>query len=202
MPYTTVVAGTTITASWGNSVRDQLVTPFASAAARSSAVPSPPTGFASYLSDTREFGLYDGTNHVPSQDMYMGATNRTSNVTATTTETLLESVTFTVLAGRRYKYTYSASGQSSAAGDNYELRVRYAAGASVTSAGTQIHGALVSGTAAGSAIPIAFTKPHAGLPLGQVTLGVFVIRTFGAGTITASASAVNPTCLLIEDMGV
>lgn len=53
MPYTTVVAGTAITASWGNAnVRDQCVTPFASTSARDSAITSPVTGMVAVTTDT------------------------------------------------------------------------------------------------------------------------------------------------------
>lgn len=50
MPYTTLVAGTTILASWANAcVRDQTVTPFANAAARTSAIATPVAGMVSVL---------------------------------------------------------------------------------------------------------------------------------------------------------
>jgi hypothetical protein len=61
MPYTTVVAGTTITASWGNAnVRDQVVTPFASAAARTSAITSPVAGMVSTRTDGKIAEVYFG----------------------------------------------------------------------------------------------------------------------------------------------
>ncbi len=61
MAYTTLVAGTTITAAWANaSVRDQSVSPFASAAARSSAISSPVEGMVSHLNDTNCLGVYSG----------------------------------------------------------------------------------------------------------------------------------------------
>jgi len=60
MPYTTNVAGTTITASWGNAnVRDQVVTPFATASARTSAVTSPLEGMLCYRTDGDAFEGYD-----------------------------------------------------------------------------------------------------------------------------------------------
>lgn len=65
MPYTTLVAGTTITASWANaSVRDQAVTPFATAAARTSAVTAPVAGMFSYRTDGPLFEGYDGASWV------------------------------------------------------------------------------------------------------------------------------------------
>ena len=66
MPYTTLVAGTTITSAWANaSVRDQVVTPFATAAARTSAVTAPVTGMLSYRTDGPVFEGYDGVSWVP-----------------------------------------------------------------------------------------------------------------------------------------
>jgi hypothetical protein len=62
VPYTTVVAGTTITAAWGNAnVRDQVVTPFASAAARDSAITSPVDGMHAYQQDIDLDCIYNGT---------------------------------------------------------------------------------------------------------------------------------------------
>lgn len=63
MPYTTVVTGTTITAAWSNAnVRDQVVTPFASAAARTSAITSPVEGMVSYLADVDTLEVYNGSS--------------------------------------------------------------------------------------------------------------------------------------------
>lgn len=62
MPYTTLVAGNVITASWANaSVRDQVVTPFASASARDSAITVPVEGMLSFLADSDSFVWYDGS---------------------------------------------------------------------------------------------------------------------------------------------
>lgn len=66
MPYTTLVAGTTITSAWANAnVRDQVVTPFATAAARTSAVTSPVTGMLTYRTDGPVYEGYDGVSYVP-----------------------------------------------------------------------------------------------------------------------------------------
>lgn len=66
MPYTTVVAGTVITASWGNAnVRDQVVTPFATAAARAAAVSAPVEGMVSWLSDYDDGWAYTGAAYKP-----------------------------------------------------------------------------------------------------------------------------------------
>lgn len=65
MAYTTLVAGTVITASWANaSVRDQGVSVFATAAARTSAVTSPIAGMLSWRTDGVLFEGYDGAGWI------------------------------------------------------------------------------------------------------------------------------------------
>lgn len=62
MPYTTIVSGTTITASWANAnIRDQVVTPFASVSARASAITTPVDGMLSTLTDVDGLDYYNGT---------------------------------------------------------------------------------------------------------------------------------------------
>jgi hypothetical protein len=66
VPYTTVVAGTTVTASWANTnVRDQVITPFTDAASRTAAITSPLEGMVSYLRDVNRFYFYNGAAWQP-----------------------------------------------------------------------------------------------------------------------------------------
>lgn len=201
--YLTVTPGTTITASWGNNVRDGLVTLFASAAARASAVLSPVTGFTTFLSGIKQFNTFDGANHVPVQANYVGGTTpRTANSAGvTTTETQVDAFTFTAIAGRRYRITWSGILANSVGSNNMELRIRYAAGASVTSAGTLIRGALSTSSGANINTPTTMVATFSSLPAGQVTIGAFLITTFGAGASTAVATATAATEFWAEDIG-
>lgn len=62
MPYTTLVAGTTITASWANAnVRDQTIVPFATTAARDSAITSPVQGMVAAITDDDMLTVYNGS---------------------------------------------------------------------------------------------------------------------------------------------
>lgn len=61
----TVVAGTTITASWGNNVMDGIVNTFASSGARASAITAPSESMLTYLSDLNRFEGYDGQAYAP-----------------------------------------------------------------------------------------------------------------------------------------
>jgi hypothetical protein len=60
-----VVTGTAITATWGNAIRNQVISTHASVAARTSAVPSPPDGMFSYLQDVDRLDVYNNTAWVP-----------------------------------------------------------------------------------------------------------------------------------------
>lgn len=80
MPYTTVVAGTTITAAYANAnIRDQTLVPFANAAARDSAITVPVVGMVCWLTDTNTLWYYRGTawRQVPGQTLY-GMWNQTA----------------------------------------------------------------------------------------------------------------------------
>jgi hypothetical protein len=84
MPYTTIVAGSTITSSWANAnVRDQVVTSFANAAARASAISSPIEGMVTYLQDTNRTDFYNGTVWQPLNGASVKAI-RSSDQTITT----------------------------------------------------------------------------------------------------------------------
>lgn len=80
MPRQTMVAGTTITAAWANAnVRDQVVTPFANAAARASAVITPIEGMVSYLTDTDRLEMWDGATWSDVAHLRMAATQGTGD---------------------------------------------------------------------------------------------------------------------------
>lgn len=61
MAYTTLVSGTTITASWANaSVRDQVVTPFTTEVARASAISAPVEGMLAPITASDYISYYNG----------------------------------------------------------------------------------------------------------------------------------------------
>lgn len=116
MPYTTLVSGTTITAAWANAnVRDQTVTPFASWAARDSAISSPVAGMVVYgatgdiqegISTRNSAGQWRTPWNQPWGDV--GAASSTSiqsGITTTTTDLTGLTITFTAVANRIYEIT-------------------------------------------------------------------------------------------------
>jgi len=116
MPYTTLVAGTTITAAWANTnVRDQTIGAFASTGARDSAITSPVAGMVQYLTTnlvtegltTRNsagqwrlpwnmpWGFIGQASHASAQ----------SGITTSITDVTSLSVAFTAVANRVYLVT-------------------------------------------------------------------------------------------------
>jgi hypothetical protein len=118
MAYTTLVAGTTITAAWANaSVRDQSVSPFATTAARDSAITSPVTGMVTYISsnDSAEGILTRASGSIWRQPWNMpwglvaGAVSDViqSTTSGTTADWGGITCSFTGITTRRYKVTAS-----------------------------------------------------------------------------------------------
>jgi hypothetical protein len=65
MPYSTIVAGTTVSAAVANTNwRDQVVSQFATSAARDSAITAPVEGMVAYLADADTLVSYDGSTWV------------------------------------------------------------------------------------------------------------------------------------------
>lgn len=86
MPYTTVVAGTVITASWGNAnVRDQVVTPFANAGTRDATIllANRVEGMLECLTDADELTMWDGTQWVTPGPRIVGTKYATGGTLAT-----------------------------------------------------------------------------------------------------------------------
>lgn len=136
-----------------------------------------------YELDTGITKTHDGTSFVqdPSR-VVSGPTKRTSDVACVSggNETLMDSHTFTKVAG--HKYMLNWIGQIDG-GENMIVSVRYAAGASVTTAGTLVDEFIYVFSAATGypncpSVPLGLV----GLPDGQVTVGVFLRRSFGSGS--------------------
>lgn len=140
MPYTTLVAGTTITSSWANAnVRDQAVTPFSNAASRSASITSPVNGMIGTLTAadaTNGIYHYNGTSWRQPWNMPWGyQTTLTSSTTAAynnaSSNALATSSTFTFITNRRYLLFYTVENQNNSAGgtvNTYTAQVQTATG--------------------------------------------------------------------------
>lgn len=163
-----------------------------------------PVGFGHgqrlWLADIRQMWIHNGTAFSPAPGTLIAEIRRTSDVAATTLETLADSITFTYIAGSKVEFDWEGLHTATAALDNCVIRIRYAAGASVSNASTELKPTLRQPPAANSAIGVKFIADNSlvALPVGQVTVGVFVVRVAGTGTHTLAASAAWPTDFKIK----
>lgn len=140
-----------------------------------------------------------GSNHLGTDDSFQaggycsGAATESirtaSSASITTTETVVQSVTFNAVAGTGYLVRSIQSVQSTVAGDLVRMRLRYAAGASVTSAGTKLLTILPNCESAGKGLPWSMVALFTAPTTGQYTIGVTMVRDTGTGTISSFGTA-------------
>jgi hypothetical protein len=192
MPYSTLVPGTTITAAWANAnVRDQVVTPFATAAARTSAITSPVEGMLTYLSDSDTLWHYSGTAWVPANALAnpvgVSAAAVSSGTDTTTSDTYanmagtgaLTSVSITKLGtGTRIRVAMSVTFSSSVGGLGGQF------GVLVNGVDTDVCKLSNSVPAASTHLPASGWNYISGLAAGTYTVQGRWHRTAATGTLT------------------
>lgn len=143
MAYTTLVAGTTITASWANAnVRDQVVTPFANASARDSAITAPVEGMVCYLADTDTLWMYTGAAWYPLTERPVVKASDQSVISSTT---FVDNTGLSVAVQASQKYVWRAVLYYSA-GSTGDLKMGY----TIPASATMIHTPFSIGAAAAS----------------------------------------------------
>lgn len=200
MPYTTLVAGTTITASWANaSVRDQVVTPFATAAARTSAVTAPVEGMVTYRTDSKVLEWYDATSWRPIPGQYIGETTTTSGdiTQASGANTVLISNTFTAVINARYRVSFETT-YKFAVGNGVILTVRHASGSSVTTGSTGVGVRELMPVSTSWHAPVSFARTLVASASGTYTVGVSANFYTGSGNLFWAANAASELKLLVE----
>lgn len=122
----------------------------------------------------------------------------TSSATFTTTEIVVQTLTFAGIAGQRYKILAEQSVQSSVAGDVGQARLRWATGATVTTAGTEIATRLPGCDVAAKGalfVIIGYVVPPT---TDDVTVGVTMVRGIGTGTLQAFGSTTQTNTIHVE----
>lgn len=203
MPYTTVVAGTTITASWGNTnVRDQVVTPFANSSARSSAISSPVAGMVSYLTGTKQIEPYDGSAWVPANGTILAYGQRVTDKVFSGTEVgVLRLDSISCRAGYRYMIMTSNLRLNVTSGETGKANLRYSTSGS---AGTSDTVLITLESNANSAFsPNQSHVMCCSIAPGTVTLSVLltVARAGGSNNVTMTGSATQPIELYVIMVG-
>ncbi|MFI7072042.1 hypothetical protein [Micromonospora sediminicola] len=115
----------------------------------------------------------------------------------TTTEAVLQSVTFTAVSTARYKISAVQSIQSTVAGDLIQMRIRWSAGAILSTSGTELKSILPNADVAskGQAQPITATVTNLS---GQITVGVTAVRNSGTGTVSSFGDSRMTNTILVE----
>ncbi|MFI7073553.1 hypothetical protein [Micromonospora sediminicola] len=122
----------------------------------------------------------------------------TSVGTFTTTETLLQTVSFNANPAARYKITALQSVQSSVAGDLIRVRLRYTTGlGNPNSSSTEIMSQLPNADIAGKGQVCTSIATITGLS-GDITVGVFAVRDTGTGSITSFGDARQTNLMMVE----
>jgi hypothetical protein len=200
MPYTTLTPGSTITSSWANAnVRDQVVTPFATAAARTSAITSPVEGMVTYRADADVVEFYDGTSWRPMPGQYIGETTTTTgDVTqAAAANQVLISTTFTAVNNARYRIVFETTYKFSV-GNGCILTLRHAAGSSVSTASTGVGAREIMPVSTAQHTPISFARSFVAAASGTYTVGVSANFYTGSGSLFWAANAGSEMKLMVE----
>jgi hypothetical protein len=124
----------------------------------------------------------------------------TDSATFAATEVMLWQFTFTAVSGRRYSFKIN-SGINALTASTVQMRLRWATGASVTTAGTQIWSEKRRCVADAFERWVSETSAT-GLTAGQVTVGISGINLDGAVTSKLLGAADNIREFTIADAGV
>jgi hypothetical protein len=125
----------------------------------------------------------------------IGTTTRTSDSSGfTTTETLIDTVTVSVVSGRTYRVTWHSSLSSTVAGDDVLARIREDSGTS----GTQLSYVQVDSTSTSNRWPADVETEFTASSTGSKTFSGTMQRTAGSGTITVKSAATSPTYLYVD----
>lgn len=173
-----------------NSVESRLVKRYLSVADRTARNGAPTEGELSYLLDINRYEYYTGAAWLPLvSGGFVGETTRVvSSAGFTTTETVLDTVTFIAETTTRYMVESVLSMQSTVAADTVQIRFRWQAGAVLTAAGTEFHSVLPNMDIAGRGGLQTLIRTVTGLS-GQVTVGTTAVRDAGTGTISSFGTA-------------
>ena len=185
----------------GNGMENRLVQRYLSTADRTARNAAPNEGELSYLSDLDAYFTYNGSAWVPVVKGFVNDLTRTANsASVTTTETVIDFLTFTALAGARYKLTWNGNLRSSIVNDTGRAIFRWQTGGTLTTAGTLFYTTqwIASFAVANQAGNYNFVKTVTGIPAGTTSIGISIIRDTGSGNLSSLGNANWQTYMLLE----
>lgn len=175
----------------GSGMENRLVQRYLSTADRTARNPAPNEGEISYLIDLNTYDTYTGASWAPLSKGFINALTRSVNSAGvTTTETVIDFVTFTAVAGARYKLSWSGNVRGTTTGDIARMLFRFQAGGTLTTAGSLFNSILfpIVTNIAGTGISLSPFATITGIAPGTTSIGVTLIRNSGAGTLTSLGS--------------
>jgi hypothetical protein len=114
-----------------------------------------------------------------------------SSGTFTTTETVLDYITFTAISGATYELRMATVLQSSVANDLIGVRFRWLAAAALTTSGTEFHRVTFNADIVNRGQIMVTQRTITGLTAGQVSIGVTAVRHSGTGNIISDSSSIQ-----------
>ncbi|WP_410669129.1 hypothetical protein [Amycolatopsis sp. cmx-4-68] len=127
------------------------------------------------------------------------ATNGPSGVT--TTETVLDYLTGSLTAGRRYAFKWDGDFVGGTADSTWGWKVRYLAGAALVVAGsTKVRGRTYLGLSFGNHEPFEIEGEFTAPTTAQYAVGVTLVRLLGTGTGSVIGGTDNERFLSLRDI--
>ncbi|MEU5965957.1 hypothetical protein ABZ777_32530 [Micromonospora parva] len=159
---------------------------------------SPWEGMAIYRADADRVLVYDGATFRQLPGTLMVESNRGSSVSGITTEQVVQSATFSAVAGQSYDILAQQVFQSSVANDVVRLRLRWAAGGSVTTAGSEIQTVAPNCDVAARAAPATLIKSFTPGVTGNVTVGVTAALQSGTGPVVMAGLSFQNNTIIVK----
>ena len=162
------------------------------------------TIYRSDLTGWARFRVSNGTTFSPVAAGYVTSVKKTSITGVFLTESVVAgaSVTFTAVAGRRYKVSYKVAAYDTGGACGVQFYLRDAGAGALTTSSTQLDLTLVD---AGISGVVGFNQgvyEYVPGSSGVKTLGLTCIAVTAAASVNAYAAANAPISIIVEDMGV
>lgn len=197
----TVAAGQTISSAWGNTTFDQTMEVFASASDRTNQWPSPNEGAQSWLMDSHTPWVYRaGAWHGIPMGYVASGTGPATVVNVGSTVTTVVTITFPVVAGRRYRVSSNSNAAQATTTGNVRVLLAYAASG----------GAAITADPTGTAVYLV-VQNSAPVGVGVVGSAMQLVTCTTSGTLTANLNAsttagtynytANSASIFAEDIG-
>lgn len=149
--------------------------------------------------DSRVQTLEGGTSSMLGRKASVQSSTAVSGIS--TTETMIQTLTFTAQTGRRYRVTMDFQliySDTSA----FSLSGYWASGGTVTTGGAQFYRRMISGGTPGNVEgPRTIVGEITGIPAGTATVGFAIARQSGSGNVNADAWAGDKRLMYIDDIG-